>query len=135
MTDIAAMLNAYPAGLDGIDQDALILCVQECLNCAETCTACADACLADPDRADLTRCIAVALTCADVVATTSRTASRLVNYDAAVTRALLRACIETCRACYDECRIHALSHEQCLICADACRRCARACRELLAVLG
>ncbi|MDT5028052.1 MAG: hypothetical protein QOE61_4478 [Micromonosporaceae bacterium] len=43
MIDIAAMLNAYPAGLDGIDQDALILCVQECLNCAETCTACADA--------------------------------------------------------------------------------------------
>jgi hypothetical protein len=47
MTDIAAMLDAYPTGLGGIDHDALVLCVQECRRHAldhEHCRVCADAC-------------------------------------------------------------------------------------------
>jgi hypothetical protein len=134
MTDIAAMLDAYPTGLDGIDQDALILCVEECLNCAQTCTACADACLVDPDRAELGRCVATALICADIADTVVRTVTRHAGYDSVVTQAILQTCVEACRACYDECRKHALGHEQCRICGDACHRCAHACRELLAAL-
>jgi hypothetical protein len=134
MTDIAAMLDAYPAGLNGIDQDALILCVQECHNCAQTCVACADACLREPDRADLTRCVGVALICADIVDVTRRTVIRVSGYDGAIVRSLLQTCVEACRACYEECRRHALNHEHCRICGDACHRCARACRELLATV-
>jgi hypothetical protein len=34
MTDIAAILLAYPGKLEHFDRDELVLCVQECLNCA-----------------------------------------------------------------------------------------------------
>ena len=47
MTDMAAMLNAYPGTLPKIDDDALVICVQDCLNCAQACTSCADACAVD----------------------------------------------------------------------------------------
>jgi hypothetical protein len=133
-TGAATILNAYPAGLAGIDEDALVMCLQECLNCASAATSCADACLADPDRAELARCVGTALVCADIAETTAWTVSRLSCRDAAVVRAILVACVGACRSCYDECRTHALSHEYCRICGDACHRCAHACRELAKVL-
>lgn len=135
MTDATAMLNAYPAGLAGIDEDALIVCVQECLNCAHTAASCADACLAVPDPAELVGCIATALVCADVAETSARTVSRLTGRDTAVIRAVLGTCVEACRACYEECQKHTLEHEHCRICAEACHRCAHACRQLLATLS
>ena len=48
MTDVAAMLNAYPGHREVIDDDALVLCIQQSLACAQACDACADACLAAP---------------------------------------------------------------------------------------
>lgn len=135
MTDIAAMLNAYPGPLGRIDQDAFVRCIQECLNVTQVCVACADACLADSDRADLARCVSTCLDCADIAGTTVRVVSRHSGYDAAVVQAILGTCIEACRSCYDECRKHALEHDQCRICADACHRCVHACRELLASMS
>jgi len=132
MTDVAAMLLAYPGKLEHFDQDELVLCVQECLNCAQTCTACADACVAEPNATELARCVSVCLDCADVTLTGARILSRQTGYDANVVAALLRACDEVCRTCYDECRKHAMHHEHCRVCAEACRRCASACRKLLA---
>ena len=116
-TDAATILHAYPAGLAGIDEDALVRCLQECLNCASAATSCADACLAGP--AELARCVGTALVCADVAETAARTVSRLSGRDAAVVRAILVACVEACRSCYDECRTQALSHEYCRICGGA----------------
>jgi hypothetical protein len=131
MTDIAALLNSYPAQLPRIDQDALVLCIQECLNCAQAATACADSCLADPGRAELGRCASAALNCADLAEVTVRVISRPTGYSARLVQAVLEACIEACQACYDQCRRHALEHEQCRICAEACHRCTHACRDLL----
>jgi hypothetical protein len=132
MGDTAAMLNAYPGKLGHVDQDAFILFVEECGNCVLTCVVCADACLAEPDRADLAGCIGAALTCGEIAATALTTVSRRSSFDPAVVRAVLDACMQACRACYDECRKRALSHEHCRVCGEACTRCARACRELLA---
>jgi hypothetical protein len=63
MTDVAAILNAHPRTLPGIDEDALVITVQECLNCAQSCTSCADACIADPSAAHLGRSAGAALNC------------------------------------------------------------------------
>lgn len=130
MTEIAAMLDAYPAPLDGIDRDTLILCVQECVDCAQTAAACADACMADADTAELSRCAATALVCADIAATAARTLVRHHGRDTAVVRTLLQSCVEACRRCGDECRRHALRHEHCRICAESCRRCAHMCQAM-----
>jgi hypothetical protein len=134
MTDMAAMLNAYPGTLPKIDDDALVICVQDCLNCAQACTSCADACAADAAAVHLARCAGAALNCADIAIAVVRVLSRPTPYDSQVTAATVRALIEASRAAYDECRKHALDNEACRICAEACRRCAHACRHLLRLL-
>jgi hypothetical protein len=134
VSEAAAMLNAYPAARPSVDDDALVLCVQECSTTAQACVACADACLAASDVADLAACVSAALVAADVASSTIRVISRQTGYDVAVARAMLHACEQACRACFDECRRHGLEYEHCLICAEACRRCGSASRRLYAEL-
>src|SRR4029453_2387903 len=135
MTDVAAILNAHPRTLPGIDEDALVIAVQECLNCAQSCTSCADACVADPAAAHLGGSAGPALTCAGMARGAVRVLSRPTGSDRAVTEAVLRALIETCREGYEEHRKHAADNEACMICAEACRKCGQAGRHLLGSLG
>jgi hypothetical protein len=60
--------------------------------------------------------------------------SRQRDYDPAVTKLLLQACVATCNSCGDECARHAPHYEHCRVCEQACRRCEQACRALLDVL-
>jgi hypothetical protein len=131
MTDVAAMLNAYPGQRPQVDQDTLVIFIQEALNCAQACTSCADVCSADPSAAHLAQCAGAALNCADMATAVVRVLSRPTPYDRDVTAAALRALDEVCRACYQQCQKHALEFESCQICGDACRRCAQACQRLL----
>jgi hypothetical protein len=131
MTDVAAMLNAYPGELPQVDEDTLVICIQQALNCAQVCTSCADACSASASAAHLAQCIGATLNCADMATAVVRMLSRPTAYDRDVTAAALRALDEACRACYGQCQKHALDIESCQICADVCRRCAEACKRLL----
>ncbi|PRY02457.1 four-helix bundle copper-binding protein [Allonocardiopsis opalescens] len=135
MTHATAMLDRYPAGLGGVDREALARCIEACYDCAQTCTACADACLSEPDVARLVSCVRTDLDCADVCAATGQVLSRHTGYDANLTSAVLQACIVACRTCADECERHAGTHDHCRVCAQTCRDCERACRELLHALG
>jgi hypothetical protein len=135
MTDVAAILTTQRHLMPGVDEDALVIAVQECLNCAQSCTSCADACVADPSAAHLTRSIGAALNCADMTTAVVRMLSRAGAYDRVVTEAALRALIEACRVGYEELRRHATEHEACEIGAEACRRCGQAGRRLLSSLG
>jgi hypothetical protein len=58
-----------------------------------------------------------------------------IGFDRGLVTTILRACTESCRLCYEECRRHALHSEYCQVCGAACVRCARACREMPAALG
>jgi hypothetical protein len=135
MTQVAAMLETYPSDLGDIDRQALVRCIEECFSCAQACTACADACLSEASVAELVKCVRTNLDCADICDTTGRVLSRRTGYDANLTRSLLTACADACKACGDECAAHANHHEHCRVCADACRSCEQACRELLRALG
>ncbi|WP_101790663.1 four-helix bundle copper-binding protein [Nonomuraea indica] len=132
---VAEMLSTYPKDLGDIDQSRLATCIEECLRCAQACTACADACLSEDMVAELTKCIRTDLDCADICGTTARVLSRHTGYDANLTRAVLEACAQACKACGDECERHSKQHEHCAVCAQACRDCERACRELISTLG
>lgn len=134
MTHIISMLEAYPNGLDGLDQQKVADCIAACFECSQTCTACADACLGEDMVAELTKCIRTNLDCADICTTTGNILSRRTGYDANLTIAILEACATACKACAEECEQHAGMHEHCRICAEACRRCESACTELLASL-
>jgi hypothetical protein len=114
----------------------LVRCIDACYDCAESCTQCADDCLGEESVQELTTCIRLNLDCADICATTGRVVGRRTGYDAEVTSAVLRACIEACRSCADECDIHAAhGMEHCGVCAEECRRCEQACQELLAAIA
>src|ERR1700751_1340690 len=103
----------------GLDRDALLRCIAECLDCAASCTACADADLAEDDVADMVRCIRLCLDCADACQATGRIVSRQTAPYLRLIRAMVEACSVACVACSAECERHATHHEHCRLCADA----------------
>ena len=136
VADVARqMLDAYPREVS-LDRGLLVSCIEACSDCAESCTQCADDCLGEEGVQDLTTCIRLCLDCADVCASTARVVGRRTGYNADVTGAVLRACMEACRACAEECEIHAAhGMEHCRVCAAECRRCEHACEDLLAAIA
>jgi hypothetical protein len=116
-----------------LDADALLRCIDDCIDCGATCTSCADACLGEPDALDLVRSIRLNLDCADVCEAAGRVLARQTEADLAVVRAVVEACVVACRVCAEECEHHAAHHDHCRVCAEVCRRCERTCSELLAV--
>ncbi|MDF6102758.1 four-helix bundle copper-binding protein [Gordonia hongkongensis] len=134
MSSATQMLRAHPGAAD-IDEELLAAAIDAATDCAQVCTACADACLAEKSVGDLVACIRTDLDCADICAVTARVLTRRTRPDDEVVRAVLRACIDACRACGGECAQHAEMHEHCRLCAEACGRCEEACRELAATLG
>jgi hypothetical protein len=128
------MIHTSPAGID-LDREVLVECLTACFECTQACTSCADSCLSEEEVAELRKCIRTNLDCADVCAATGRVLSRQTDYDADLTRAVLQACAQACRACGDECARHAEMHEHCRICSEACRRCEDACNRLLATIA
>jgi len=128
------VIKTHPQPIS-IDREALVRCVEECLDCGASCTSCADADLAENDVGDMVRCIRLCLDCADACTATARIVTRQTAPDLAVLRAMVEACMAACQACGDECERHAAHHEHCRFCAEACRRCARACDDLVATIA
>lgn len=128
------MIRTHPQARGAVD-DPLIACIEACYACAQTCVACADACLAEPGVERLKQCIRLNLDCADACGAAGAMASRRTGSNPAGLAAMLRACVEACRLCGEECRLHAEAHDHCRVCAEACRRCEGACREALEALG
>jgi erythromycin esterase-like protein len=127
------MLDTY-AGTFGVDAAVLAAAIDALSDCAQACTADVDADLSEQNLAEMVRCIRLCLDCTDVCTATLGVTSRQADYDADVTKPLLRACVAICKSCGDECERHAQHHEHCRICEQACRRCEQACRELLDAL-
>jgi hypothetical protein len=129
------MLDTYPRDYN-VDEQLLVSCIEACCDCSQACTQCADDCLSEQDVQGFVKCIRLCLDCSDVCATTGNVVSRQTEYDANVTRAVLQACITTCRSSGDHCQHHA-DHgiKHCQVCADQCRRCEQACKDLLAAIS
>ena len=134
MSHVNEMLKAYPGSFDA-DPELLAGAIEALIECAGICTQCADACLAEQDIKTMVKCIRLDLDCADICSSTSRVLSRQTAYDATVTRAVLEACVQVCKACGDECEPHGHHMAHCKICAESCRRCEKACRALLSSLS
>ena len=116
--------------------DATLLgrCLDECGACEATCTICADACLAEDDVRDLVHCIRLCLDCADACTAALRILGRQTDAHPPSQLNVLETCLAACRACADECELHAAHHRHCAISAAECRRCEQACEELRAAL-
>jgi hypothetical protein len=132
-TSIADMVAASARQVD-LDAKSLAEAISSCLECAAVCTMCADACAAEPDVAELRRCIRLNADCADLCGAVARVLGRTGDPHSGALRAAVDACAEICVACASECQKHADHHEHCRQCAEVCMRCARACQAIMAVL-
>lgn len=101
--------------------DALLRCVEECLDCAVICTAC-------PDGLDVLDGPVCHPTVRSGRADQHPADFRLVS-------AVIEFCAEACRVCAEQCEQHAARDELCLSCTEACRRCRTACERLAAMIG
>ena len=124
------MLDAAPRPID-LDPDALVAAIEALGDSMQACVACADSSLAEEDVGVMALSISLNNACADVCTATERTLSRPMHSDRVVTHRLLRACVQTCTTCAEECERHAQHHPHCGICARACRLCLKACEQLL----
>jgi hypothetical protein len=131
---VREMIESYPAEIK-LDREPIAKAIEALMECSQACTACADACLSEDQIDSLRKCIRTDLDCADICAVTARVLSRHTGYDANITRAQLRACIQACESCGDECEQHEGTPEHCRICAETCQRCAEACRSLLDMIS
>jgi uncharacterized membrane protein YccC len=71
------------------------------------------------------------LDCADVCTATGQVLSQQADYEATLTRAVLRACRDASRACAEQYESHAEAHDQFRRWAQACRSCEQSCERLL----
>jgi hypothetical protein len=127
---IRKMIASHPA-VHGHINEPLAEAAKHAMYCAVICTSCADACSAE--EMDMRQCIRMCLDCADICTAVSRMGVRFTGNDNAGLRAALRACIDICGLCADECDKH--DHDHCKRCAQMCRECAQDCRRALATLG
>jgi hypothetical protein len=128
------MLDTYSRTFD-VDADVLAAAIDALSDCAQACNADNAADLGEQNVTEMVKCIRLCLDCADICTATVGVISRQTDYDATVTRPLLKACVAICMSCGEECEQHAGMHEHCRICAEACRRCEQACRVLVDALG
>jgi hypothetical protein len=134
MSYASRMLDSFP-GTIAVDTTLLAATTDALTDCAQACSADVSDDLAEPNLADMVRCIRLCMDCADICTAATGVMSRQAGYNADVAALLLQACAAACRSCGDECERHAQMHLHCRVCAEACRRCERACRDLLDVLG
>jgi hypothetical protein len=127
------MLDTYP-GDHNIDTGVLAGAIDALSDCVQACTVDADSDLKE-HAAELLKCIRLCLDCADVCGATLAVTSRQTEYDPALTKLLLEACVAICKSCGDECEGHASMHALCRVCFEACRRCEEACRNLLGAIS
>jgi Domain of Unknown Function (DUF326) len=131
---VQEIIKLHPQPTD-VNRDALVRCVEECLDCAASCTACADASLSEPDVQEMVRVVRLCLDCADACDATGRIVTRQTAPDLGLMRTMIEACATACAVCAGECDLHAAHHEHCRLCAEVCRRCDQACRDLLEAIG
>jgi hypothetical protein len=105
--------------------------IERCAGAEQACILCADLSLAGEAVADLSACVALCSSCADLCAATVRVLARPAHWDRLVLHRQLRACVRTCERCSAACARHADHHRHCAICAKACRACEAACAALL----
>lgn len=126
--------SPFPPAARGTLDAPILRAIQASHACAEACIVCADVSL-DDAAASLSRCIRLALDCAEACSTTGPALARRTAANAVLLRQMAETCAALCAACAAECDQHVDEHEHCRVCAEACRTCERACREAALSLG
>jgi len=100
-------------------------CIDACNRCATACSQCVSSCLQNENLEMLTKCIRLALDCADIC----QMAVQYMARNSAYAEEACRLCARICDACGEECRKHDMDY--CHECAGACFECAEICRSMI----
>src|SRR3954469_23226764 len=110
--------------------DAMLLCIQDCLDCHRACVQTLVYCSrqggahANPDH------LRLMMDCAQVC----QTSADFMLRHSPLHVHTCRACAEVCQACADDCDRMA-SDLRMKACADTCRHCAESCRQMAGMAG
>jgi len=116
---------------DDAPGDAMLLCIQNCLDCYRACLQTLAYCArrggphADPDH------LRLMTDCAEIC----QTSANFMLRGSAMHRHTCRACAEVCEACAADCERMAADDPRMKACADTCRHCAASCRQMAAAGG
>jgi hypothetical protein len=130
MSHTKAMLDAAPTGVP-LNAEDVAAAIDASLSCFQACTSCADSDLAEQDADELSTCVALCLSCADVCDATARLLSRPAHWEGFIVYRLLQACVRSCTDSAEECAKHAHHHRHCAICETVCLECIQACNAVL----
>jgi hypothetical protein len=123
------MMSMMSADTMGMSMDMKLMqdCMEACAAAEQAATMCADAGSGD----NMGKMMSMCATTADMANTMMRMMMRPMGFDAGSMMAMLEATMTMCRACADECMMHADMSDHCRMCAEVCMNCAMACEALM----
>ena len=121
------MMTMMPMEM-AMDMKLMQQCIEACAAAEQAATMCADAAMGGDGMGKMTSMCA---NTADMANTMMRMMMRPAGYDMSSMMAMLEATMMMCRACADECMMHADMSADCKMCAEVCRQCAAACQAMI----
>jgi len=118
-----------------VHRDLPAECIDACSVCEFACLACAEASLAERELTPLSRCVRLALDCAEVCLATRSLMVEALLIAPRLVQAQLDVCARLCAACEAECARHWVPDDYFGVCARACARCEFLCRETCVRVG
>jgi hypothetical protein len=126
MTDqMMSMMSTESMGM-AMDMKLMQECIEACSAAEQAALMCADAGSGD----NMGRMMSMCANTADMANTMMRMMMRPMGYDAASMMGMLEATMMMCRACADECMMHAEMSDHCRMCAEVCTNAVAACEAL-----
>jgi hypothetical protein len=126
MTDqMMSMMSTESMGM-AMDMKLMQECIEACSAAEQAALMCADA----GSNGDMGRMLSMCANTADMTNTMMRMMMRPMGYDAASMMGMLEATMMMCRACADECMMHAEMSDHCRMCAEVCTNAVAACEAL-----
>jgi len=122
------MMTMMPMEM-AVDMKLMQQCIEACAAAEQAATMCADAAMGGDGMGKMTSMCA---NTADMANTMMRMMMRPAGYDMSTMMAMLEATMMMCRACADECMMHAEMSDHCKMCAEVCMNAAMACESLKA---
>jgi hypothetical protein len=126
MTDqMMSMMSTESMGM-AMDMKLMQECIEACSAAEQAALMCADAGSGD----NMGKMMSMCANTADMANTMMRMMMRPMGYDAASMMGMLEATMMMCRACADECMMHAEMSDHCRMCAEVCTNAVAACEAL-----
>jgi hypothetical protein len=120
------MMDMMSMNMPGMDMKMMQDCMEACSAAEQASIMCADAASGD----QMAKMAGMCANTADVCNSMMRMMMRPMGFDMAVTKAMLETTAMMCRACAEQCKMHASMSDDAKMCAQVCENCATACEAL-----